>query len=144
MLGVELPVRIAIASHEALQPQSVASVSRPNQNHPSLRMPYEPDPPQDEGPHQNLANVGLARDQVPEIGTLDADHAAVGPGTARDKDLTVVEQVHLSGELARLVDRQDGRLSMIFRVENFDRTIEHQEEVPAALAALEDDVACLQ
>ena len=64
------------------------------------RVPDEADPPQDEGPHDDLADVRLAGHQATKVGALDPDHPAVDAGSTGDQDLSIVEQVELAGELA--------------------------------------------
>ena len=68
-------------------------------------------------------------------------HAAIAAGAAGHQDLAVVEEVHLAGELARPVHREDVRPIMIVGVENLDRPLEHEKEIDAALAALKHQVA---
>ena len=54
-----------------------------------------------------LAHVRLGGDEAAEVGTPDPHDAARPGGLAGDEDLAVVEQVHLAGELARAVGRED-------------------------------------
>ena len=86
----------------------------------------------------DLADVGLGRDHAAEVGALEPRTTRVClRRPARNQDLAVVEQVHLAGELPRAVDGDHVLAAMRSSLEDLDRALEHQEEVDAALAALE-------
>ena len=140
-LGVQHAVRVAVARHEALQPLHVARMPGPNQHDAALRVLDEADAAQDEGAHDDLADVGLGGHQAAEVGPADAHHARRPGGAARDQDLAVVEEVHLAGELALAMHRDDAGRAMHVQVQDLDRSLQHQEEVDAALAAFEQQRA---
>jgi hypothetical protein len=108
-----------------------------DQLHAALGVTDQPHAPQDEGAHDGLTDIGLARDQAAEIGPFDPDNARFASSAARDQDLAVVEQVHLAGELTIGVDREDVGLAGCIEVEDLDRARKDEKEVHAALAALE-------
>ena len=130
-------VRVAVAHQEALEVQGIAAVPGPDQHDGAMRVPNEPDPPEDEGPHDDLADVRLAGHQATKIGALDPDYPAVDTGATRHQYLSTVEQVEFAGELALGMDREDVRLASGVEVEDLDVALEHEEEVDRALAALE-------
>ena len=140
-LGVEQAVRVAVAHQEALEAQGIAAVPGPDQHDGAMRVPNEPDPPEDEGPHDDLADVRLAGHQTTKVGALDPDYPAVHAGATRHQYLSIVEQVEFAGELALGMDREDVRLASGVEVEDLDVALEHEEEVDRALAALEDERA---
>jgi hypothetical protein len=77
---------------------------RPDQHDAAMPVPDEPDPAENEGAHDDFADVRLAGDQTTKIGALDPDYPAVDAGSARHQDLSIVEQVELAGELALGMD----------------------------------------
>ena len=109
----------------------------PDQNNASLRVADQPDPAQDKGTHDDLADISLTRRQMTEIETLDPHNMGGALGPAENQELAVVEQIHSAGELARAMDGEDVGSAFLIGVEDFDRAFEHENEVDAALAALE-------
>ena len=138
-LGIEQPVRVAVAHQEALEAQRIATMPRSDQHDATPRVPDEADAAQDERPHDDLADVRLAGHQATKVGALDPDHPAVDTGATGDEDLSIVEQVELAGELPFAVHVKDVGLAILIEVEDLDIALEHEEEVPASLTALEDE-----
>ena len=136
-IGVEQTVRIAVASEEALQAQRVAAMPRPDQHDAAPRIPDEPDAAQDEGPHDGLADVGLAADQAAELRRREARHAAVADRPPADQYLAGVEEVEFAAELARVVHGEHLGMAVEVVVEDLDRAVEDEEEVDPPLAPLE-------
>ena len=99
------------------------------------------DAAQDEGAHDDLADVRLAGDEAVEVRALHPHDARILAGAAAHQDGAVVEEVELAGELPRVVRGEDMRLPVLVQVENLYRAVEHEEEVDAALAAGEEDRA---
>ncbi|HEY0525043.1 MAG TPA: hypothetical protein VGD08_16735 [Stellaceae bacterium] len=137
-LGIEKAVRIAVARQEPLQPQRVAAMTRADQHHPAMHVPNEADAPQDEGAHDDLADIRLAGDQPAEIGAPHAHDPAVDADAAGNEDLAIVEQVEFARELAVGVHREDVFRAVLVVVEDLDRALDHEEEIDASLAPLED------
>ena len=98
-VGVEQSVRVAVADQETLEAEGVGAVAGPDQDDPTVDVADQPDPAQDERPHDDLADVRLAGDQAAKVGALDPNDPTVGAGAARNEDLAIVEQVQLAGEL---------------------------------------------
>jgi hypothetical protein len=110
-------------------------VTGADQHHPALRIAHQPHTAQDEGAHDDLADVRLGLDQPGEATARHTDDAAVLAGDAADQDLAIVEQVELAGELARAMDVDDALLAACARVRDLDRAFDDDEEVDAPLAA---------
>ncbi len=108
----------------------------PDHHDPTMVMTDQPHAAQDERPHDDLADVGFARDEPAKVRALDPNDAAVGAGTARDQDLATAEQVQLAGELQLGMDGEHIGLTVVIEVEDLYRALEHQEAVDVALAAL--------
>jgi hypothetical protein len=129
---------VGVAREEVLQPQHVAVMARAEQKHAAIAVPDVAHPPQDIGPHDDLADIRLGRDQAPEIGAFDPNDAAIRSGAAAHQNFPVVEEIHLARELAGAMHCNRAAASEAVFVEDFDRAIQQQEEVDPALAALVD------
>ena len=138
-LGVEQPVRITVTRQEALQPERIAAVPRPDQHDAALPVDDQPDAAQDERAHQDLGDVRLGGQHAAEVGTRHADDAAGDCGPSRHQDHAIVEQVDLAGELPVGVDGEHLRRAVHVMVEDLDRTLQHEEEIDRALATFEHD-----
>ena len=132
-------MRVAIAHEEALQAQRIGAVPGADQYDAALDVPDETDAAQDEGTHDDFADVGLADHQPAKVGALDPYHPAVRGRAARNQVLAIVEQIQLAGELTFALHHEDVGLAMLIEIENFDAALEHEEEIHAALAAREQD-----
>jgi hypothetical protein len=82
-----------------LQPQGVAAVAGAHERDGALVVLDQPGAPQDEGAHDDLADVGLGHDHAVELFARDPQDAGLSLGAARDEDLAVVEEVELASEL---------------------------------------------
>jgi hypothetical protein len=130
-------MRIAVSDQEALDAQHIAAATGADHRHAALAVADQPDTSQDEGAHDDLGDIGFSGDEAAKVRALDADGARIGAGAAADQDLAVVEQVQFAGELARAVGVNDRRLALAAESQDVDEAFEHQEEIDAALAALE-------
>ncbi len=88
--------------------------------------------------HDDLADVRFRRHQPAELRSRDAHQAAVGGGASVHQDLAIVEEIELAGELAIALHREDPGAAAFVQLEDLDASLEDQEEVDAALAALEE------
>mgnify|MGYP006894105261 CR=1 FL=1 len=52
-------MRIAVAPQKSLQAQRIAAMARPDQNDATLPPADQADAPQDEGAHDDLADIGF-------------------------------------------------------------------------------------
>ena len=136
-LGVEQPVRVAVAGEELGQAMGVAAVAGADDDHASLAVPDQADAAQDEGAHHDLADVGLVGDQPAELRPVHAHDPARHRGAAVHQDLAVVEEVELAGELALAMGVEHALGAVVVGLEDLDAAFEHEEEVDAALAARE-------
>ncbi len=143
-LGVEEAMRIGVAGHEALQAQGVAVVLGSDQLDPTLAVRDQAGATQDEGPHDDLADVRLAGDQSSEVGAFDAGYAGGLGGAAGDQNLSVIEQVHLAGELTGALGSDDVLVAFGVVFKHLHRPVQHQEEVGSAFATLEQHIAGLE
>jgi hypothetical protein len=130
-------VRIAVARQEALDPERVAAVRRADQHDAGLGVLHQPYPAQDEGSHDDLANVRLGLDHAWEHGSRHPDDPAFRTCVPAHQDFAIVEQVELAGELALAVEVDRLLASFGAAVGDLDRAFQHDEEVDAALAARE-------
>ena len=131
-------MRIAIADHEPLQPERIGAMAGTDQFNAALCMADDADAPQDEGAHDDLADIGLVRDQAAKIGAFDPNDPALLAGSARHEDLTIIEEIHLTRKLPGAVHREDARCALKVGLEDFDGAVKDEEEVDAALPTLEE------
>lgn len=98
------------------------------------------DAAQDDGAQDDLGDVGLGGQQAAELRPPHACHPADAPHARRDQALAVAEEVELAGELVDAVhvhgQRPAGRVLV-----DLDTALEDDEEIDAALAALEQHPA---
>ncbi len=136
-LDVDQAVRRGVAGQEALQPDRVGAMRRADQHDGALLVADEADAAKDEGAHDHFADVALGDRHAAEIGVFDADHPALPARPRADEGFARVEEVDLAGELAREMDVDDAWLAGVIPIEDFDRAIDDDEEIDAALAAFE-------
>ena len=140
-IGIEKPMRVAVPRQEALQPQGISGMAGADQHDAAMRMPDQADATQDEGAHDDFADVRLGDDEAPEIGPLDPDDAAVLARPCADQDLAIVEQVELTGELVCPLGGEDGGEPVGIGVEDLDRPFDDEEEVDTPFASAEEQRA---
>lgn len=136
-LRVDQAMRITVAHKEALQPQGIGTVPRPNQHHAAEASADQTHAPQDEGTHDDLADVRFRGHHAAKIIRVHAQYVAVHGHTRGRHHGAAVEHVHLAAELPRRVHREDIGLTVLVDIEDLDDAVQHKEEVDAALAALE-------
>ncbi len=124
--------------------RTVSALRAADQRHRALLMLHQRDAAQDEGAHDDLADIGFGNDQPPEIGARHADHLGRPRCASADQDLAVVEQVELAGELARAMAVDDTFLAMIAMIDDLDLAGADEEEIDRAFAAMEDIIAVCQ
>ncbi|MCB1885249.1 MAG: hypothetical protein KDG89_14835 [Geminicoccaceae bacterium] len=142
--GSEHLDRIAVARQEPVHPDQVAVVPSTEQRHPRFGVDDEGGPPQDEGAHDDLADVLLRARHPAGLVPGQANDAAFLAGPSSDQDLALVEQVRLARELVLGGGRDDGGLAAVVQVVDLDVAVQDREELDAALPALERHRALLQ
>ena len=70
--------RVTVARHETLETHEVGAVAVADQENAPLGMANEPDAAQDEGSHDDLADIRLAGNQLAEIGVRHPDETRAG------------------------------------------------------------------
>ncbi len=135
---VQSAVRVAVARQETFETQRVGGMHRADQQRPAMRLADQGDAPQDEGAHDDLADIRLAGHQSPKLAVPDADDGAGAAHPSGDDHLAIVEHVQLTGELPGAHRREDLRNAMFVAVENFDHTVQDQEKIDTALSVFED------
>src|SRR5204862_227780 len=106
-LGVEEAMRVGVPAQELLQAQGVGAVRRTDDDDAAVHVADQADAAQDERAHDDLADVGLARDEAAEVRALDAQQPARLAGAGADENLPIVEEVELARELALAQDDED-------------------------------------
>ena len=97
-------------------------------------------PAQDEGAQQDLAQLGVALHQQPEILAIDGDDGARVLDPPADEAPPRGEHVDLAGELPGPV-HDDRLLAIADREHDLDRPLEHHEEARVLLADVEQQLA---
>ncbi len=137
MLGVEQSMRIAVAHQKALEPQRIAAMTRPDQDRAATGMADDADASQNEGAHDDLADIGFAAHHAAERDRIEPGQTGRHGGFAADQDASRVEQVEFAAELTIPMGGENPLLPVRIVVEDLDRPVQDEIEVGAALPALE-------
>ncbi len=93
-------MRIAVARQEILQPHQFGIVAAADQNRARAALRDQRHPAQDEGAHEDLANLGGTDHQRAQMRSVERQRrAAVPSGAAHGQRLLAGERPDLAGEL---------------------------------------------
>ena len=120
-------VRVPVAREELLDPQRPGRVVRADQDHVAQASCDQLHAAQDEGAHQDLAQLGVALDETRQSIARQLDQLAAFPHPRLDQGPAARDHVHLAGELARAVDG-DQRLAAHGGPDDLDAAADHDEE----------------
>ena len=101
---------------------------------------HERHAPQDEGAHEDLAELRVALHERAQVLPIDGDDRAVGGGARAHQAAAGREHVDLAGELAGMV-HDDRLLAIADRAHDVDRAREHHEEARVLLADVEEHLS---
>ena len=111
LLDVEVAVGMAVSGEELHQTKGAGVVARADQHRVAHVEVDQPHPAEDEGPHQQLAELGIGHDEVAELGRRDVHHLSVGVHPGGDQCPPAGEEADLPGEASRPMGDLDVRLS---------------------------------
>ena len=140
--GVEHGIRIGVARQEALQAEEIGRAAAIDQQRTGAAILDERDAAQDEGAHENLAELGGADHQRADMRGIEGQRgAAVGTGTAGGERAAAGQRTDLAGELA-FAEQDDRRLAVqAVAPDDLDATVEHQPDRRIAHAHVVDQFA---
>lgn len=138
LLQVDVRVRLTVAPEELANAERCRRVARPDQHSIAAALRDEADPPQDEGAHHQLAQLGVRLNDLAQ--RLRAEHQQLaGSDHARaDEARPPGQHVDFAGELARTLER-DGDFPAVHEADDRQLTGEHDEEIEAGVALVVDD-----
>ena len=139
-LDVLVGERLTVAAEEFLDVLGAARMARPEQHHVVAVLGRQRHPPQDEGAHQDLAQLRVALHQRAQVVAIDGDDRAVGGDARAHQAAPRRQHVDLAGELPGAVD-DDRLLAIADRPHDLDRARQHHEEARVLLAHLDQHLA---
>jgi hypothetical protein len=136
-IGVEQPVGVTIADQEAAQARGVRGMRRTSEDDTALPALDQAHATQNEGAHDDLADVRLARNQLAETGRVHAHETGFHARASVDHDLAFAEEVDLTGELVGAMNHDGPRRAVLGGIVDLDRALDHEEIVDTAFATPE-------
>lgn len=97
-------------------------------------------PPQDEGAHEDLAELEVPLHERAQMLTVDDDDRPIAERPAADDGAACGQHVDLAGELAGTVHR-DPLLAAVDRAHDLDGAVDHHEEASILFPQLEQHLA---
>ena len=119
-----------------------ACPARPTQHRAGAVLCEEADAPEDERAHDDLAKLGGAHDEGPQMRRVDRHRgAALGTCPSGGEDAATGELAHVAAELARALDRDVPLVTQTVATDDLDASVEHQPRRDPPRAGFEDDLA---
>ncbi len=143
MIGpaIDEPERIAIPDGKALQAQRVGVVRRTDEHDSALTIVQKAHPAQNEGPHEDFAEIRLRRHHVAHVPVQDPDDSSIAQGRRGDEYGTRADVIQFTSELPGPMDGQGFFTAISARPGDRDLTLDHEKEIGAALAAVKQSLA---
>ena len=110
---------MTVPGQELPDAQRSRRMVRPDEHDVAEAVRDELHPPEDEGPHQDLAELGVRLHQRQQLLVIELDDLARRAGARPHQRAAVREHVGLAGELARPMNGDDG-LAGIRRLDDLD------------------------
>ena len=118
---------MAVARQELFDAKRSRAMIRPNEHDIAEPVRNQLHPAQDEGPHDQLAELAVGLHERQQLFTIQLDHFARLAGARSDERGAARKHVDLAGELTRSMDR-DERLGATGWPDNLDPTRRDDEE----------------
>ena len=139
-LDVLVGERLTVAAEEFLDVLGAARMARSEQDHVVAVLGRQRHPPQDEGAHQDLAQLRVALHQRAQVLPIDGDDRAVGGGARAHQAAPGRQHVDLAGELPGVVNHHR-LLAIANQPDDLDRPRQHHEESRVLLPHLDQHLA---
>src|SRR6185295_20161944 len=130
LLDVEIDVWLSVASQKGPETQGVRRVARSNQHEPAQGVVDEVRVAEGEGAQEQLAQLGIRLNDVPEVRLLDLERRRRIQRAGADQASPPGDHVHLAGELPGRMNR-DALLPFPGRAGDLDAPL--QQDVERAL-----------
>jgi hypothetical protein len=139
--AIDEPQRIAIPHGKALQAQRIGVVRRTDEHDAAVTMVQKPHPAQNEGPHEDLAEIRFRRHHAADVPVQDPDNPSLAQGSRGDEHGTRADVIQFTSELPGPMDGQGFLTAISARPGDRDFTLDHEKEIGAALAAVKQSLA---
>ena len=113
---------------------------RPDEHDVAEAVRDELHPPEDERPHEDLAQLGVGLHEREQVIAIELDHLARHAGARTHQRPAAREHVGLAGELARPMDGDDG-LAGVRRPDDLDLTRGDDEERHVLVPDIEEHLS---
>ena len=139
---IDVGIRMVVAGQEFAQAQRVAGVARSQENHVASAFVDQRQPAQNERPHENLAQFGIAGDEgTKRVGVEFQNFARLG-NEAPHQTAPAGDHGDFAGKLAGVMFR-DEPLSLQIRLQNVQRAGKQDEKRDVRVAHIKQDFAGL-
>ena len=135
-------VRMSVARQELLDAERARAMARPHEHDVSQPLRDQLHPAEDEGPHDDLAQLAVGLHERQELLAIQLDHLARLAGARPEKRAAPGEHVDLAAELTRSV-QGDERFGGSGRPDDLDLTGGHDEERHDLVARLDEHLPAL-
>ena len=139
-IEIDISVRMSVAGKKLAQTQGLGGVARAHQNNVSLPPIDQRNPPQNEGTHENFAELLISGDQSSQIIAAHFQKFASLSHAAPRQARPARDHRDFPGELARpMLD--DQALALQTRLHDFQASRQQHEKRDIAVARLKQNVA---